>query len=144
MLNPTTGHLTFDDAAISIAPDLTREPFLATPWGESAKHWMTNEPWHSWRLDGTVPSTGIPFIVVLYFHAQTLTAVHLVHSDPKFGTSWDDHTMKKQMARKDSHDAWLDACIGSERKFNWGEVFSVYDEKVGESVIKIQYVPANP
>ncbi len=140
MLDAANGQLAFESIGVTISPTLTRDAFLATTWGAAAEHWVTNEPWHSWRLAEVAPSNGIDLIVVLFFHEQTLRSVELCHSDPKFGTSWEDHSMEKEMARKDSHDAWLAACIGEARKFDWGEVFSAYDQKAGNSGIVIKYV----
>jgi hypothetical protein len=65
--------------------------------------------------------------------------VDFCHSDPRFGSSWDDHSLAKEMDRKASHEKLLSACLGSKRTFPWGSVWSGYDERGGGSAIIIRY-----
>jgi hypothetical protein len=101
-----------------------------------------NEPYHSWKLNGTFRSAGLELLVVLWFRGQQLTMVSLMDPDDRFGTSWAEHSLEKEMARKASHDAWLSRVLGPHCKFSWGSVWSGYDERGGFSDIVVKYAAA--
>jgi hypothetical protein len=139
MFDAKHGSLTFDQPPTVIAPSLTRAQFLASALAAGASTHVQNEPYHSWKLNGTFRSAGLELIVVLWFHGQRLTMVSLMDPDPRFGTSWEDCSLEKEMARKVSHDAWLSRTLPLDRDVSWGSVWSGYDEKGGFSDIVVKY-----
>jgi hypothetical protein len=139
MIDPRTGEFSFEQPPLRFGPRLSRAEFLAATWAHNASDFVVNEPWHSWKLSGTYLSASIPFVVILYYHGEKLSLVETCHSDPKFGTSWSDYTIEKEMQRKESHDRWLDTCLGHERTYSWGRVASVHDSKGGGTTIMVRY-----
>jgi hypothetical protein len=131
MIDSNTGMLTFEEPPAVIAPSLTRHSFLCSPLAEGAATYVENEPYHSWKLGRSFCPSNLNLFVVLFFHHERLTALELVDSDARFGTSWADHSVEKEMQRKAAHDAWLSRCLGFERRFSWGSVSSIYDERAG-------------
>jgi hypothetical protein len=142
MFTTSTGALTLEEPAVVIAPSLTRDQFLGSPLADGAATHVANEPYHSWKLKGTYRSAGLDLLLVLWFRDQQLTMVSLMDRDPRFGTSWDDHSVENEMARQKSHDAWLSRALGPNREFSWGSVWSGYDERGGFSDIVVKYAAA--
>ena len=139
MFDATTGTVTFERPPMVIAPSLTRDQFLGSSLADGATTHIGSEPYHSWKLNGTFRSAGLDLLVVLWFRGQQLTMLSLMDPDPRFGTSWADHSLEKEMARKASHDAWLARSLGRRRVFAWGGVSSDYDDRSGGSSIVIRY-----
>ncbi|MFT3880067.1 MAG: hypothetical protein QM703_10465 [Gemmatales bacterium] len=139
MFDVTTGTLTFEHPPVSIKPSLTRDEFLAGPLAVGAQTHVGNEPYHSWKLGQPFRSSGLDLLVVLWFHHQRLTMVSLMDANPRFGVSWDDYSLDKELARKASHDAWLLRSLPPEREYPWGNVWSGYDDKGGFSSIVVRY-----
>jgi hypothetical protein len=139
VIDPATGALSFQDASVQIGSALKRSEFLSAWWSKDAVDWVVNEPWHSWKLPRECTSDSISFIVVLYYRGEQLMQVELCNCDPKFGTSWNDHSDEKELNRKASHDQWLLACLRDRRTFSWGSVWSGYDDGGGSSSIRIRY-----
>jgi hypothetical protein len=102
MFDASTGTLTFERPPTVIPPTLTRDQFLGSSLSDGATTHVENVPYHSWKLNGTFRSAEIDLLVVLYFRDQQLTMLNLMDPDPRFGTSWADHSLEKEMARKAS------------------------------------------
>jgi hypothetical protein len=124
MIDPKDGALTTKDPSFKIGPALTRFQFRSADWGHGATTVVVNEPWHSWKLDGHYCSMSLSFSVVLYFYGEQLVQIHMCISDEKFGKSWADYSSANEQRRKESHDAWVSACLGTQRSFAWGTVVS--------------------
>lgn len=139
MIDAHTGTLTFERPPATIGRSLTRDEFLRSPLAEGATTFVANEPHHAWKLAGTFRSCELDMLVVLHFSAQQLTMVSMSNPDPRFGTSWDDHSREKEMARKAAHDTWLARALPSPPDVSWGSVVSVFDEKTGGSAIVVRY-----
>ena len=139
MLDPDRGILSFEQPAVAIAPSLTRDQFLQSDLAADATTHVENEPHHSWRLAPRFRAGAVEFIVVLWFHDQRLVRLTLMDADDRFGTSWAEYSIEKELARKRSHDAWLAASLQSRDEFPWGRVWSDYDERGGFSSITIHY-----
>jgi hypothetical protein len=122
-----------------VETSLTREAFLASPAAAEREIFTQNEPWCSYKLS-KVPHADTEFIVILFFHGERLTDVHLFDAYPPLtGESWADWSEEKELARKERHEEWLrqwDAPVG---KYSWGEVWSEYDPRSGSSDIGIRY-----
>lgn len=142
MFNEQTGVLTFDRPQVSIGPSLTRDEFLLSSLAEGATTLVQNEPHHAWKLGRCFQSLGIELLVALVFRDQELSTMSLMDADPRFGTSWDDASYDKEMARKDSHDVWLSSILPPRGEFLWGKVWSAYDDKGGFSCVIVNYAEA--
>ena len=142
MFDASTGTLTFDRPRTAIAPSLTRDQFLGSALADGAATHIENEPYHSWKLNGTFLTAGLELLVVLWFRRQQLAMVSLMDSDDRYGTSWADYSFEKEMARKASHDAWLSRTLGPYRAFSWGNVWSGYDDRASFSDIRVRYAAA--
>jgi len=139
MINPHDGVLTFDQPPLRIAPTLTRSEFLAASWSKPSTDWILNAPWCSWKLDFECRSTSVSFIVVFYFHDERLAMIEMSNADAKFGTSWHDYSLEKELQRDQTHIAWLTECLGPERSFTWGTVRTGgYDDPHGGGGASIQ------
>ena len=107
MIDPDSGMLTFETPPASIAPSLTRAQFLVSALAKGAVTFVDNEPFHSWKINRTLRSCEVDFVVVLFFSGERLTMISLMNTDPRFGTSWADYSLENELARKASHDQWL-------------------------------------
>ena len=124
MIDPEDGALTADDPSFWIGPALTRSAFTAADWARGAHTVVSNEPWHSFKLDGLYCEESLSFSVSLYFHGEHLVQIELASSDGKSGRSWADYSAAEERQCKEGHDAWLNACLGERRSFAWGTVQS--------------------
>jgi hypothetical protein len=124
MIDPQDGTFVCEDPSIRIGPTLTRAEFLMAPWAQAAGHQVINEPWHSWKLDGSHRSSSLSFVVILHFVGERLAQLELCNTEARFGTSWADYSEEHERQRRNSHDAWLSACLGAQRCFGWGTVRS--------------------
>lgn len=137
MIEKRTGNLVLDDGTI-LGPTTKRDDFLKTQLGTQSRELVKNPPWCSFKLH-KVKIDGKEFAIVIYFHGQDLTMIHLAMSDPKWGTSWNDWSEEKERDREKAHDDWLRKTLGRQRQYPWGEVWSGYDQKSGGSSIRIDY-----
>jgi hypothetical protein len=124
MIDRQDGTFVCEDPSFRIGPRVTRAEFLTAAWAQGAQHQVVNEPWHSWKLDGSYRSNSLSFVVILHFVGERLARLELCNTDARFGTSWADYSEEKERQRQDSHDAWLAACLGAQRSFAWGTVQS--------------------
>lgn len=138
MIDLATGTLNFAEPPLTVGSQFRLSEFLASEPGKRAASLVDNDPWRSWRLVETY-AAGIPLAVALYFRGEELVMIDLAHVDARFGTSWDDWSEEKELARKASHDAWLAEHVGERRMFPWGEISSHYDAKGGGSHLSIRY-----
>ena len=133
--NPKTGELALASGTI-LSPQLTRSMFLSSPEGIQAKIHVQNEPWCSYRVDD---HEG-PLIIVVFFQGERLESISLYMNDPKFGTSWEDWSEKKELERKQAGDDWLKKNgLKAGKNYGWGSLWSDYSPQDGSSNIVIRY-----
>lgn len=106
--------------------------------------WMHIDP-------GPQAVDGLTFGVSLAFEGERLDGYSIWMADARFGTSWDDGSEEKQLARRDAHDTWLTAALGPGARrpgptgpelsytFPWGEVWSTFDARSGSSTIGVRF-----
>lgn len=141
MIDPQTGAVQFDQPAVAITRDLTQEQFLAGPLGAIASPLNQNAPWARFAYKG-VTSGGETWAGDLCFQGDRLYSVSLAVNRREFGSSWDDWSEQKELARKAFHDEWLTTFFGrpaEEYRFAWGTVSSTYDAKGGGSALHVVY-----
>lgn len=92
------------------------------------------------------------YLVIARFANGRLAHLTLVDTDPAFGTSWEDSSEEKELARCAHHDAFLVSELGPPTQVDeahhytawtvpWGRVFSSWDVRGGSNAIQIQYSP---
>ena len=97
---------------------------------------IRNEPWCSFHFEDREDSLG----VVVVFKGEHLESVSLSINHPKFGSSWEEWSEKKELERKQANDQWLtDGGLIPGKNYSWGSVWSEYDPKSGSSMIVIRY-----
>ncbi len=90
------------------------------------------------------------FTVIARFTKRVLAQITLIDGNPKYGTSWEDATTKKELARRAAHDKLLTRDLGPahERddahyyaawKLPWGEVQSCFVPRDFNTSIEIIY-----
>jgi hypothetical protein len=139
MFDASTGILSFERPAVVISPAMTRAAFLASPLAEGATSHIKNEPFHSWKLKGSYRSAQLDLLVVVWFRDEKLTMISLMDPDSRYGTSWEDYSLEKEMKRKASHDAWLSRVLPSQTDYSWGSVRSDYNDRGAFSEIVVKY-----
>jgi len=97
-----------------------------------------------------VPDGGHSWMIVVRFAGGHLTQVTLLADDDVFGTSWDEYTEEKELARRAVHDAFLEQALGPAQKADdahfskewtlpWGRVMSAHDPRGGSTDVQILY-----
>lgn len=138
-LDTKTGTLTTDRGE-AITPSLTRSSFLASSLGSEAVPSVRNEPYASWWVRRELG--GRSFHITIYFEGERLRSLDLALTDSAFGTTWSDWSRERELARKAAHDSWLsevDSTLAPPRRYGWGQVASVFDERAGASVIVLAF-----
>ncbi len=138
MFDTDTGTITFDDPLVVVSPSLRRSVFLESELAINARTLVENEPWHSWSLNGRF-RLGLSFTMSLFFKGEDLTMIDLCDTNPAFPTDWNNWSQDGELARKASHDKWIEEYVGTRRSFAWGRVASCFDQKGGWSHLMIQY-----
>ncbi len=138
-INKNTGGVTFDELGVCVESSLTRSKFLAAPVFLNAEVVVKNEPFCSFSIP-RVPQADTELCVTFQFQGERLAHMVLCHSASRFGTSWDNWSEQRELARKAFHDNWLvhkvQVVPGS---YLWGSVCSAFDQKTGGASILITY-----
>ena len=139
MIDKTTGTIRAPKWDELLSAETTRSDFLASSLAEGAKVHVENEPWCSWNLKA-VEIDDQKWLFTVFFHGQRITTVDIMACSPEFGTSWNDWSEEKEIARKACHDDILKKLLGDPPyEYDWGTVFSGYDAKGGFSSIAVGY-----
>ena len=141
MLEKVTGAIVLDKDSFRIGSQLRRDHFLASRLAETAKLLVKNEPWCSYLLKPEYIN-GMPFLISLFFHNQTLQRVELVdaHDYNENENPWSNWSEEKENNRKVRHDKWLESILGRPPyRHEWGKISSLYDPRSGGSSIIITY-----
>jgi hypothetical protein len=140
VLDPASGALVFDRGAVE--PGLTRRRFLRSPLARRAKLDVANRSYRTYALAQPLRLDERVVAAELSFEGESLREVSLALVDARFGTSWDDWSQKKELARKAAHTKWLRTFLdgaGPRWTLSWGVVESTFDPKGGGSSISIIY-----
>ncbi len=81
------------------------------------------------------------FIITIFFNKQKkINLVNLGLLNSKEIPSWESWSEQKELKRKEEHDKWLEVNFGKPPyRYEWGEIISNYDPRVGSSMITIRY-----
>jgi hypothetical protein len=108
-----------------------------------------NEAHRSYLLPKTTLH-GRTFTPSIYFKDGKLTGAHLTWADPeiKGGSPWEDFSFERERGIPKADAAWLEAAVGGVRSpigrytFDWGTIWSGFDERSGFSSVVIRYSQA--
>ena len=137
-----TGVITLPEIGATILAGLSRSQFLQTPEFFEARVFVRSEPWCSYRLPA-IPQKHTELVIVVQFHGEELVSLALCHGAHCFGTSWENWSEERELARKAFHERWLASEVGVQAgKYAWGDIDSYYDEQGRFSTIAIRYTKA--
>jgi hypothetical protein len=152
VLDPSTGDLRLPDGRLG--RDVTRAAFLSSRLKQTIKNTSDADPWTASYDLGERSLSGVSLALQVSFAGERLAGYTLVDVAPRFGSSWDDWTEQKQLARRDSHDGWLISQLGppSSRalgdelhyELSWGTVWSTFDRRGGGSSIGVSFLESEP
>lgn len=140
-IDPVTGTIVAREG--SIPSTMTKAGFVASPLFEGGDWTNEKAGWYSASCR-MLSFNGVQIDASVMFEYETMRYVTLWSVDPVFGTSWDDYSREKEIARHARHVEWLSSILGSwGRPFPWGRISAGgYDGKAGFSVIGVYYEPA--
>jgi hypothetical protein len=148
MIDRDTGALVLPDG--HVGRDLTRTAFLASPTGQASRAAPMGTGWTHFDVGEHVLGTRT-FGARLSFEGEQLDGYTVWLVDARYGTSWNDASEEKELARRDAHDAWLIELLGTGRRgaepgysFAWGEVWSSYDVRSSSSTIGVRFQRTRP
>ncbi|QIF03325.1 hypothetical protein [Roseimicrobium sp. ORNL1] len=144
MIDPKSGQVLLPYEGLRIDPSLTRGEYLASAQATQGEEVVKNGPYCSFRLP-PVALGDHTFGCILGFYGRTLDRVSIGCADAVYGTSWDDWTLDREMAKKKIHDALLRKALGlfwRRWTYKWGRVWSGYDPKGAHSSIIVTYSTA--
>ncbi len=130
-IDSATGTIFFPGGRLSGDETLVR--FQRETFAERAEITVSNSPWLTFdvQLDQR-------FLASVVFDGQRLAEIRLVMTEP--GEEDQPWTVESERRRRLMHDAWLETQFGSSpRRFPWGTVESVYDERANCSYIVLRY-----
>jgi hypothetical protein len=144
VIDPTTGTLLLP--GLRLGAGLTLAEVLASNPGRSGSVERTAAGWAHVDLGPQLLGQHT-FGVRASFDGERLDGYTLAAADPRFGSSWDDWSSKKELARRDAHDAWLMEALGVgggkgpglAYALPWGEAWSRYDAAGGSASIGIRF-----
>jgi len=143
MIDEDTGCILLPEMGAVISSTLTRSQFLETPAFSAATVSVRNEPWCRFKLPA-LPLPETELCIQLQFHAERLVSLLLCHGAARFGSSWDDWSEERELARKAFHEQWLTRDLRIQLgAYAWGAISSDYDAEAGFSSISIRYVHSN-
>ncbi len=139
-----TGVITLPEIGASIAATLSRSQFLQVPVFSCSSVFVQSEPWCSYRLPA-IPQKYTDLVIIVQFRGEELFSLELCHGAACFGTSWENWSEERELARKAFHERWLASEVGLRPgKYAWGEIASYYDETGRFSSIAVRYAkPGN-
>jgi len=131
---------------LRLSASLTCTALLASKLGRSGSVEQTATGWTHVQLERLVLDDHT-FLVRVSFQGERLDGYTLTDADPRFGSSWDDWSSKKELARRDAHDAWLQQELGGgggkgpglAYTLPWGEAWSKYDAAGGSASIGVRF-----
>lgn len=132
MLDRTTGNIQI--AGQLLCRSLLEDEFASSPLGHGAQKSASSD---GWAIYSHIADEEIA--LVLRFRNQVLAEAQIALKRGNGG--WAEWTEQKEQERKADNDKWLALQMGAPPpyRFNWGEVTSIYDPKMGAAVIVVRY-----
>lgn len=138
LLNPVNGSLQFSDH-FWVSPGTTPEMLQAYFKAAEIKINAFNNGWAHYKLRN-IQVDDKYFIFTFLFENHRLKIIWMVVSDKPFKEEgWDNWSLENELKEQKMYDQWLTSQVGNLRKFNWGTVNAVFDERGGSSFIALHY-----
>ncbi len=123
-----------------------RETALLTALADKARPLVHNGVYRSYVL-APITLGGRTFRPSVYFTDGLLVSVHLtwVGHETEGGSAWDDFSFERERSVAKEDAAWLSSYLRdvdsatSTYRFDWGTVWSGFDERSGFSSIVVRY-----
>ncbi len=137
-LSADTGKISFGSGA-DIGPETVRSSFLVSPLFIGVRVLVENEPYVTYAVD--VPNEKMSLSVS--FHGEVLESVRISTSGAEFGSSWNDWSEEKELARAEANSLWLSQQgVTTSRPYSWGAVWSGFEGKSAFSSVIVRYSSA--
>lgn len=139
MIDKKTGYIILSDI-IQIKHNDSQQEILSLNIGQSNKQWNHNNDW-AWLQENNVFVDGKYFIFQFGFFKDKLKEMLLCVSNDKFNleNNWDNWSEQKELANLENYKEWLKNELGTQKDFDWGTVWTLYDARSGSSSIGIRY-----
>lgn len=139
MIDKKTGNIELATGQV-IYPSMSLERIKSMGIGESQTEREIGNGW-IWHDVRNVQIQDQYFSIAFAFYNNKLNIITLIINNTRFNSNngADPWSEKEEMQRAIIFNNWLNAEIGSERTFSWGEVWAGYDPKGGFSSITIRY-----
>lgn len=94
-----------------------------------------------WLRNKNILVAGLYFNISFLFNNLRLKELSFIVSDKKFALEpkWEYWSEEKEIESLKLYQDWLTMEVGSQRVFDWGEVWIDYDRKGGSSSIGLRY-----
>jgi hypothetical protein len=136
MIDRLTGAIILDDGR-RLGPPIDRQEFEASSLGQMSAVSVRNEPWCSYRLPA-LRIDGEVFGAIIYFYGPKIDSLCLAQADLSAKT-WADWSEEEEEKTHKIHQAWLTKLFGTQRKFQWGEIWVGRDAKTTDAKIIIRW-----
>jgi hypothetical protein len=140
MIDKHSGQITM--LGISLSPMVTRSAFkLSADFGTWENHVGDTIAYFSYKRK-LIDGQGRKLVLMVYFHQEQIKSVEMFFflPDEKESGSWDDWSEQNELRRKAQHDQLLSDQLGAAPyEYKWGKVWSVYDQRSGDSRIIVSY-----
>ena len=94
-----------------------------------------------WIRTKNIMISGYFFNISFGFNNNRIKELYFVLSESRFyiNSDWSDWSEKKELENLEFYNDWLKKDIGSQREFDWGQVWADYNRKGGFSSIGLRY-----
>jgi hypothetical protein len=139
MIDIRTGHITID-TNLTINKNSDFESVRKMKLGEIQQVDDMGNDWIWIRIKNIVIS-GYFFNFSFGFNKNRIKELYFAMSDSRFdiNSDWSESSEKKELGKLEFYNDWLKKEIGSQRLFDWGQVWADYDRKGGFSSIGLRY-----
>ena len=135
-IDPKSGRIEIEAGGLVVRPDLSRDEFLASSMGVTARIVVQNGQYVTYSFTFSI-GTSL-FAASLVFESQRLDSVQIERVNR--GRTWGNWSEAQELERKNDHDNLLVSFLGKPPyKYLWGEIVSMYDPRSGSANISIQY-----
>lgn len=141
MIDPGDGSIRMDSPRITISRELTLDQFEKSALARVSREASQNAPWSRYQFKPVVIA-GESFAGDICFKVGRVYSITLCVLRKEAGDSWAEWSENGEIERRKFHDSLLASALGigwEQRRFGWGSLYSVFDQRSGGSNIEIIY-----
>jgi len=95
---------------------------------------------YEWIYFKNVNINDLYFSISVCFFKKKTKYINFSFSESQvINPSWDNWNENEELTNQRKFEEWLNNSLGIKRKFDWGNISSIYDSKGGSSFIRINY-----